>query len=153
MCTCAGHVRQVVTALNLAGWWINQKTIFPILYEVFLFVMAHLMSSAQIDSERDFSAASLVLRSNRGSMDAKHFQAQLCFLMNLLHWHLVHPEDMSPKSMSAKEVSGALPAHGFGVPDIPKGSMMTPTTRDMTVRETETYTQCIVLSNKVFLVC
>jgi len=51
-------------------------------------------------------------------MDAKHFQAQLCFLMNLLHWHLVHPEDMSPKSMSAKEVSGVLPAHGFGVPDL-----------------------------------
>jgi len=34
---------------------------------------------------------------------------------------------------------------------IPKGSMMTPTTRDMTVRET--YTQFIVLSSKVFLVC
>jgi len=33
---------------------------------------------------------------------------------------------------------------------IPKGSMMTPTTRIMTVRET--YTQCIVLSNKVCLV-
>jgi len=31
---------------------------------------------------------------------------------------LVHPEDMSPKSMSAKEVSEALPAHGFGVPDL-----------------------------------
>ena len=31
--------------------------------------MAHLMSSAQI--ERDFSAASLVLPSNRGSMDAE----------------------------------------------------------------------------------
>ena len=30
---------------------------------------------------------------------------------------------------------------------IPKGSMMTPTTMDMTVRET--YTQCVVLSNKV----
>jgi len=34
---------------------------------------------------------------------------------------------------------------------IPKGSMMTPTTRDMTVRDT--YAQCIVLSNKVCLVC
>jgi len=32
--------------------------------------------------------------------------------------HLVHPEDMSPKSMSAKEVSEALPAHGFSVPDL-----------------------------------
>jgi len=73
VCSCAGHVRQVVSALNLAGWWINHKTIFLILYEVFLFVMAHLMSSAQI--ERDFSAASLVLLSNRGSMDARYFQA------------------------------------------------------------------------------
>ena len=36
--------------------------------------------------------------------------------MNFLH--LVHPEDMSPKSMSAKEVSKALPAHNFGVPDL-----------------------------------
>jgi len=34
---------------------------------------------------------------------------------------------------------------------IPKGSIMTPTTRDMTVRET--YIQSIVLSNKVILVC
>jgi len=51
VCSCAGHARQVVSALNLAGWWINHKTTFPILYEVFLFVMAHLMSSAQI--ERD----------------------------------------------------------------------------------------------------
>ena len=33
-------------------------------------------------------------------------------------FHLVHPEDMSPKSMSTKEVSEALPAHGFGVPDL-----------------------------------
>jgi len=32
--------------------------------------------------------------------------------------HLVHPEDMSPKSMSAKEVSEALPAHGFNVPNL-----------------------------------
>jgi len=76
--------------------------------------MAHLMSSAQI--ERDFSAASLVLPSNRGSMDARYFQAQLCALVNFLH--LVHPEDMFPKSMSAKEVSEVLPAHGFGVPDL-----------------------------------
>ena len=95
-------------------------------------------SSAQI--ERDFSAASLVLPSNRGSMDARYFQAQLCSLVNFLH--LVHPEDTSPKSMSAKEVSEALPPHGFSVADcIPKESMMTPTTRDMTVRET--YTQSI----------
>ena len=49
-------------------------------------------------------------------MDAKYFQAQLCALVNFLH--LVHPEDMSPKSMSAKEVSDALPAHGFSVPDL-----------------------------------
>jgi len=116
VCSCAGHVRQVasVSALNLAGRWINHKTTFPILYEVFLFVMAHLMSSAQ--TERNFSAASLVLPSNRGSMDAKYFQAQLCTPVNFLH--LVHPEDVSPKSMSAKEVSEALPAHGFGMPDL-----------------------------------
>jgi len=76
--------------LNLAGWRINHKTTFPILFEVFVFVMAHLMSSAQI--ERDFSAASLVSPSNRGSMDARYFQAQLCTLVNFLH--LVHPEDI-----------------------------------------------------------
>jgi len=114
VCSCASHVRQVVSVLNLAGWWINRKNTFPILYEVFFFVMAHLMSSAQ--TERDFSAASLVLPSNRGSMDARYFQAQLCTVVNFLH--LVHPEDMSPKSMSAKEVSEALPAHGFGMPDL-----------------------------------
>jgi len=62
------------------------------------------------------SAASLVLQSNRVSMDARYFQAQLCSLVNFLH--LVHPEDMSPKSMSAKEVSEALPPHRFGVPDL-----------------------------------
>jgi len=114
VCSCAGYINQVVAALNLAGWWINQKTTFPILYEVFLFVMAHLMSSAQI--ERDFSAASLVLLSNRGSMDARYFQTQLCSLVNFLH--LVHPEDMSPKFMTVKEVSEALPTHGFGQPDL-----------------------------------
>jgi len=76
--------------------------------------MAHLMSSAQI--ERDFSAASLVLPLNRGSMDAKYSQAQFCALVNFLH--LVHPEDTSPKSMSAKEVSEALLPHGFSVPDL-----------------------------------
>jgi len=114
VCLCAVHVRQVVSASNLAGWWINHKTTFPILYEVFLFVKTHLMSSAQI--ERDFSAASLMLPSNRGSMDARYFQAQLCALVNFLHF--VYPEDMSPKSMSAREVSEALPAHGFGVPDL-----------------------------------
>ena len=65
--------------------------------------MAHVMSSAQI--ERDCSAASLVLPSNRGSMDARYFQAQLCALVNFLH--LVHPEDMSPQSMSAQDVSAA----------------------------------------------
>jgi len=71
-------------------------------------------SSAQI--ERDFSAVSLVLPSNRCSMDARYFQAHLCSLVNFLH--SVHPEDMSPKSMSAKEVSEALPPHGFSVPDL-----------------------------------
>ena len=49
-------------------------------------------------------------------MDARYFQAQMCSLVNFLH--LVHPEDMSPKSMSAKEVSEALPPYGFGVPDL-----------------------------------
>ena len=76
--------------------------------------MAHVMSSAQI--ERDFSAASLVLPSNRGSMDARYFQAQLCALVNFLH--LVHLEDMSPKSMSAKEVFETLLARGFNMPDL-----------------------------------
>ena len=46
-------------------------------------------------------------------MDARYFQPQLCALVNFLHF--VHPEDMSPKSMSAKEVSEALPPHGFCV--------------------------------------
>ena len=78
MRSCAGHVRQVVPTLNLAGWWINQKTTFRILYAVFLFVMAHLMSSAQI--ERDFMAASLVLPSNRGSMDANTFKLSVVLL-------------------------------------------------------------------------
>jgi len=95
-------------------WWMNHKTTFPILYEVFLFVMAHVMSSAQ--KERDFSTASLVSPSNRDSMDTRYFQAQLCALVNFLH--LVHPEDMSPQSMSAQDVSKALPPHGFGVPDL-----------------------------------
>jgi hypothetical protein len=78
--------------------------------------MAHLMSSAQI--ERNFSAASLVLPSNRGSMDARYFQAQLCAIVNFLHLVHLDSEDMSPKSMSPKEVSEALTAHGFGVPDL-----------------------------------
>ena len=72
------------------------------------------MSSLQI--ERDFGAASLVLPLNRGSMDARYFQAQLCALVNFLH--LVHPEDMSPQSMSAQDVSEALPSHGFSIPDL-----------------------------------
>jgi len=72
------------------------------------------MSSAQI--ERDFSTASLVFASNRGSMDAKYFQAQLCALVNFLH--LVHPEDVSPQSMSVQNVSEALLPHGFGVSDL-----------------------------------
>jgi len=71
-------------------------------------------SSAQI--ERDFSTAGLVLPLSRGSMDDRYFQAQLRSLVNFLH--LVHPEDMSPESMSAKEVSEALPPHRFGVLDL-----------------------------------
>ena len=76
--------------------------------------MAHVMSSAQI--ERDFSAASLVFPSNKGSMDARYFQTQLCALVSFLH--LVQPEDKSPQSMSAQDVSEALPPHGFSVPDL-----------------------------------
>ena len=49
-------------------------------------------------------------------MDVRYFQAQLCALMNFLH--LVHPEDMSPQSMSAQGVSEASPPHGFGVSDL-----------------------------------
>jgi len=49
-------------------------------------------------------------------MDARYFQAQLCSLVNFLH--MVHPEDMSPNSMSAKQLCEALPAHGFGVSDL-----------------------------------
>jgi len=78
VCSCAGHVRQVVTGLNLAGWWTNQKTTFPILYEVFLFVMAHLMSSAQI--ERNFSVASLLLPLKGGSMDLDTSNLSCVFL-------------------------------------------------------------------------
>jgi len=80
VCSCACHVRQVVTVLNFARWWINQKTTFPILYEVFLFVMAHLMSSAQ--TERDFNATSLVLSSTRGSMHTRLDTSKLsCVLL------------------------------------------------------------------------
>jgi len=43
------------------------------------------------------------------------FQTQLCTVVIFLH--LVHPEGMSPKSMSAKEVE-ALLSHSFGVPDL-----------------------------------
>jgi len=46
------------------------------------------------------------------------FQTQLCALVTVNFLHLVHPEDMSPKSMSAKEMFKALPSHGFGVPDL-----------------------------------
>ena len=54
-------------------------------------------------------------------------------------------------ALLAKEVCEALPAHGFGVPDLyPERSMMTPTTRNMKVRET--YAQCVVLQTK-FLLC
>jgi len=49
-------------------------------------------------------------------MDARYFQAQLFALVNFLH--LVHPEDMSTKSMSVKEVCEALLTHGFGVVDL-----------------------------------
>ena len=57
-----------------------------------------------------------MLSLNRGSMDARYFQPQLCSLVNFLR--LVHPEDISPQSMSAQDVSEALPPHGFGVPDL-----------------------------------
>ena len=89
--------------------------------------------------------------------------------MNFLH--LVHLEDMSHKSLSAKEVFEALLAPSIKGNKIivivikaiiiimvsacqiciPKGSIMTPTTRAMTVRET--YAQCLVLSNKACCVC
>ena len=98
--------------------------------------MAHVMSSAQ--KERDFSAVSLVLPSNRGSMDARYFQAQLCGLVNFLH--LVPPEDMSLQSMSTQDVSEALPPHGFGIPDLyPDRLYETPKTRDMTVCNSALY--------------
>jgi len=45
-----------------------------------------------------------------------YFQAQLCTFVNFLH--LVHPEHISPKSISTKGVSKALPVHGFSVPDL-----------------------------------
>jgi len=76
--------------------------------------MAHLMSSAQI--ETDFSVASLVFPGMRAGTDLRYFQAQLEVFLNFLH--LVHPDDMSPKSMSAKEAFEALPAHDFGMPDL-----------------------------------
>jgi len=44
------------------------------------------------------------------------FGVKVSRLVNCLH--LVHLEDMSPKSKSAKEVSEALLAHGFGLPDL-----------------------------------
>ena len=75
--------------------------ILHIYYIYYMFVMAHVMSSAQI--ERDFSTASLMLPSNRGSMDARYFQAQLCALVNFLH--LVYPEDMSPQSKNVRQES------------------------------------------------
>jgi len=40
----------------------------------------------------------------------------MCAFVNFLH--LVHPEDMFPKSMSPKEVCESLPAHGLGVADL-----------------------------------
>jgi len=49
------EIVQDTERILLGGWWMNHKTTFPILYEVFLFVMAHVMSSAQI--ETDFSPA------------------------------------------------------------------------------------------------
>jgi len=33
-------------------------------------------------------------------------------------WYSHHPSKVGPMTMSAKEVSEALPAHGFGVPDL-----------------------------------
>ena len=82
-------------------------------------------------------------------MDVRYFQAQLCALVNFLH--LVWPEDMSPKSLLAKEVCEALPAHGFWEPDLyPEKDYMIPTTRDMKVRETYHDAQCVVFSKKIF---
>jgi len=52
VCSFAGHVQQVVLALNLAGWWTNHKIIFPILYEVFLFVMAPSGASHVVSADR-----------------------------------------------------------------------------------------------------
>ena len=72
--------------------------------------------------------------------------------MNFLH--LVNPEDMSPKSMSAKEVCEALPAHGFCEPDLyHEKDYMIPTIRDLKVRETYRDAQCVVFSNKVSFLC
>ena len=57
-------------------------------------------------------------QTRRHKYECGYFQAQLCILVNCLSLHLVHPEYMSLKSMSAKELCEALPAHGFGVPDL-----------------------------------
>jgi len=148
VCSCAGHVRQVVSALNLAGWWINHKTTFPTLYELFLFVMAHLMSSAQI--EIDFGAASLVLPSNRGSMDARFFKLSCVLLWTFSTWWTQRICLLSPcqPKKCAKRYQLMVSACQTC---IPKESMMTLTTRDLTV--CETYAWYIVLSNKVCLVC
>jgi len=111
-------------------------------------VMAHLMSSAQI--ERDFSAASLVLPSNRGSMDDRYFQAQLCVLWTFSTWctqRICLLNACQPKKCANRY---RLMVSAYQT-CIPNESMMTLTTGDTTVRET--YTQCILLSNKVCLVC
>ena len=55
-------------------------------------------------------------------------------------------------TMSAKDVSEALPAHGFGVPDL-YPERMYDDSHDKGYEKSETYTQCVVLSNKVCLVC
>ena len=84
-------------------------------------------------------------------MDARYFQVQLrAVLVNFLL--LVHQEDMSPKSMSGKEVSEASLVHGFGVPDL-YPERVYDDSHDEGYEVRETYAQCEVLSNKVCLVC
>ena len=84
--------------------------------------------------------------SNRGSVDARYFQVQLCAaLVNFLH--SVRPEDMFPKSMSVKEVSEASLAHGFGVPDL-YAERVYDDSHDEGYDVCETYTQCEKLSKK-----
>ena len=110
--TRTGHKTTYVHPKTQAGWWGNNALLFPLLYQVFLWVCAHLMSSAQI--ERDFSSASLVLPGNRSCLDGKYFQAQLLALVNFAF--LKPPQDMPVTGMTAGQVHAALPEEGFGIP-------------------------------------